>query len=184
MKHVLAGFAAALLLGAPALGEERVSINGAVPSAEACESAWRGADSPERAATVFVAALVTYEFDRETALDCMRRIVDEGYLSANGALSHDFDYLVEVGIARSAAIARSYIEGAAPENGYVLPEGPWTVRFERDARFDLGDGLYRVKVFTSGQPTTRPVTLRLDAEGHYRIHEASTLFVGVAAPAR
>lgn len=62
---------------------------------------------PERAATVFVAALVTYEFDEATARECMRTIVDDTYLNANGALSLDFDYLVDVGIDRHATIARS-----------------------------------------------------------------------------
>lgn len=56
------------------------------------------------------------------------------------------------------------------------------MRLTRDARDELGDDLYRIKVYTSGQPTTRPVTLRRTGEGLYRIYEASTLFVGVAAP--
>lgn len=183
MKHVLqAGLAAGALLTAPAHADESVVIPGAVPSGELCEQAWIEADTPERAATIFIAALVTYEFDEAVARDCMRRIVDANYLNANGDLSRDFEYLIDVGIARHAAIARSYIAGAEPEEGYVLPQGTWTVRFTRDARFDLGNGLYRVKVYTSGQPSTRPVTMRLDEDGRYRIHEASTLFVGVAAP--
>ena len=56
------------------------------------------------------------------------------------------------------------------------------VVFTRDARYDLGDEHYRVKVITSGQPSTRPITVRqVEGEG-FRINEASTLFVGVAAP--
>lgn len=177
----LAVLAAALMLTGAARADLTVTIPGAVPSGPACEQAWRQADTPERAATIFIAALVTYEFDEAVARDCMARIVDDGYLTANGELSTDFEYLIDVGIDRHAEIARSYIHGATPENGYRLPVGAWPVNFTRDRRYELGDGLYRIKVYTSGQPTSRPVTMRLTDDGHYRIHEASTLFVGVAA---
>ncbi len=161
--------------------DQTISLPGSIPSGDACETAWAGAQSPESAAVVFVAALITYQFDEAVARNCMSRIVDERYLS-NGKLSHDFEYLIDVGIARHTEIARSYVQGAVPENGYTLPAAPWSIRFTRDSRFDLGNNEYRVKVYTSGQPSSRPITLRRDESGHYRINEASTLFVGVAAP--
>ncbi|PWE18000.1 hypothetical protein DDZ18_05350 [Marinicauda salina] len=173
--------AAAISIGATAHAGQGIDIPGALPDGDTCERVWADAESPEMAAAVFVAALITYEFDEAVARDCMTRIVDDGYL-ANGELSRNFDYLIEVGVDRHAEIARSYVEGATPENGYALPEPPWTIRFERDRRFDLGGGEYRVKVVTSGQGTSRPVTLRRDDAGRYRIAEASTLFVGVHAP--
>ncbi len=161
--------------------DQTISLPGTLPSGEACETAWKEAQSPESAAVVFVAALITYQFDKEIARDCMTRIVDDRYLS-NGKLSHDVEYLIEVGIDRHPEIARSYVNGAKPENGYTMPEAPWAIHFTRDKRFDLGNHEYRVKVYTSGQPTSRPITMRRDEHGRYRINEASTLFVGVAAP--
>lgn len=182
MKSFWIALLAGVWLTGAAAGDEIVTLPGALPSGEACESAWSRAQGPEEAASIFIAALITYEFDEDSARDCLRRIVDIGYLDAHGELSRDFEYLIDVGIDRHAAIARSYVVGATPDNGYALPEEGWPVRFTRDARFDLGGGEYRVKVHTSGQPTSRPVTLRRDENGHYRINEASTLFVGVAAP--
>ncbi|PHR60344.1 MAG: hypothetical protein COA47_08075 [Robiginitomaculum sp.] len=161
--------------------DQTISLPGNLPSGEACETAWAKAQTPESAAVVFIAALITYQFDEAIARDCMIRIVDDRYLS-NGKLSHDLEYLIEVGIDRHAEIARSYVKGAVPGNGYAMPEAPWTIHFTRDNRFDLGNSQYRVKVYTSGQPTSRPMTMRRDDSGHYRINEASTLFVGVAAP--
>ncbi|MDQ7020169.1 MAG: hypothetical protein Q9M33_13530 [Robiginitomaculum sp.] len=181
MKRTTMLAAAFLAISATAQADQTMTIPGALPSAKACESAWAGAQSPEAAATVFIAALITYQHDKTIARNCMARIVDNNYLS-NGKLSHDLEYLIEVGIDRHAEIARSYVDGAVPDNGYSLPNGPWVIRFTRDQRFDLGKGQYRVKVYTSGQPSSRPITMRRDENGHYRINEASTLFVGVAAP--
>ena len=181
IRNITVAAIAALTAGAAAQADRGIDIPGTLPDAATCERAWANADAPETAAAIFVAALITYEFDETVARACMTRIVDDGYLT-NGELSRSFDYLIEVGIDRHSEIARSYVDGATPENGYALPEPPWTIRFERDRRFDLGDGEYRVKVVTSGQGTSRPVTLRRDDAGHYRIAEASTLFVGVHAP--
>ncbi|PHS26057.1 MAG: hypothetical protein COA84_06620 [Robiginitomaculum sp.] len=173
--------AAILGISASAQADQTMTIQGTLPSAKACERAWASAQSPEAAATVFIAALITYQFDQNIARDCMTQIVDSNYLS-NGKLSHDLEYLIDVGIDRHAEIARSYINGATPENGYNLPQKPWSLRFTRDKRYDLGNNQYRVKVYTSGQPSSRPITMRRDENGHYRINEASTLFVGIAAP--
>jgi Domain of unknown function (DUF6935) len=173
--------AACLSMASVAYAGQSIAIPGTLPSGTACEKAWIDAKTPEAAAVVFIAALITYQFDEDVARDCMTRIVDKNYLS-NGTLSRDFEYLIDVGIKRNAEIARSYVSGAVPENGYALPGKPWTIRFTRDKRYDLGDHLFRVKVYTSGQPTTRPITMRKDENGHYRINETSTLFVGVAAP--
>jgi len=183
MKYFLLHLAALafLLFAGGALANETIGLPGPLPNGEACESAWADADTPEGAAAVFVAALLTYETNEDVARDCMRRIVDDGYLS-NGVLSYDLNYLIDVGVDRSPEIARSYVSGAEPANGYTLPETPWQIVFTRDARFDLGNDQFRVKIITSGQPTSRPITLRRDEAGHYRVHEASTLFVGVAAP--
>lgn len=181
ISAICTGTLLSVYLTTNAMADQTIDLPGPLPSGDACEAAWAGAATPEGAAAVFVAALITYETDEDVARDCMRRIVDDGYLS-NGELSYDLNYLIDVGIDRSPEIARSYVSGAEPANGYALPEAPWQVVFTRDARFDLGNEQFRVKVITSGQPTSRPVTMRRDDAGHYRIHEASTLFVGVAAP--
>jgi len=170
-----------IFTGSAAIADTVIEIPGHLPDADTCETAWAGAGTPEGAAAVFVAALITYEVDEDLARDCMRRIVDDGYLS-NGDLSHDFNYLIDVGIERWPEIARSYVQGAEPSNGYALPEAPWQIVFTRDARYDLGGEQYRVKIVTSGQPSSRPITVRRDTDDLFRINEASTLFVGVAAP--
>ncbi|PHS28325.1 MAG: hypothetical protein COA85_03700 [Robiginitomaculum sp.] len=180
MKRTTILTAAIFGMSVSAHADQTMTIPGALPSANACESSWAGAQSPEAAATVFIAALITYQFDKAIARDCMTRIVDSSYLS-NGKLSYDLEYLIEVGIDRHSEIARSYVSGAIPDNGYTLPKKPWVIHFTRDKRFDLGNKQYRVKVYTSGQPSSRPITMRRDENGHYRINEASTLFVGVAA---
>lgn len=183
MKTALTGVAMAAMTTASTYAQDvTITIPGPLPDGEICESVWSEAESPEDAVVVFVAALLTYEFNEEASRDCMARIVDEGYLDSRGELSQSFEYLIEVGIERHPEIARSYVDGATPQNGYALPEeGGWDIVFTRDARFDLGNDEYRVKVYTSGQPTSRPVTVRRDEDGLMWIKEASTLFVGVFA---
>jgi hypothetical protein len=171
-----------LVNAAPVAANEDISLPGAPSTAAACIDAWQKAESPEAAAAVFVGAMLAHETDPETALGCFAGIVDDGYL-ANSELSYDFKYLIEVGIDRNPEIARSYVRGATPQNAYALPEAPWTLEFTRDDRYQIADDEFRVKILTSGQPTARPITLRLDGNGHYRVNEASTLFVGVFAPA-
>ena len=182
MRRLAVALSATLFVAPAVQAVDSVIIGGMVPDGEICEIVWAESGSPEEAAAVFIAALVTFQFDEAPARDCMTRIVDDGYLTG-GALSRAFIGLLDGALARQPEIARSYIEGAVAENGYALPgEPPWRIVFSRDRRFDLGDGLYRVNVATSGEPSDRSITLRRDGRGRYRIHEASALFSAVAAP--
>lgn len=175
---ILGAVIGAALCAPASAADTKIEIPGAAQSAEACVRANASAASPEEAAAVFVSALLAYETDQETARACFEALVDDNYLSGGG-LSEDFNYLIDVGIARHPEIARSYIKGATPQNGYSAGDPPWTLVFTRDARFKIASDVYRVKLRTSGQPTSRPISLRL-VDGRYRVNEASTLFVGVA----
>lgn len=124
MKTILASALATIGLSASALAEDvTITIPGPLPNADICEQVWSEAQAPEDAVVVFVAALLTYEFNAEVSRDCMERIVHDGYLNSNGELSRDFEYLMEVGLADDPQIPRSYVRGATPENGYALPDG-------------------------------------------------------------
>ena len=175
---VLVAYAA---VASPSAARQDIELPDYLPSVEACENAWSDAATPEEAASVFVAAMLTYEIDKDLAADCFERIVDESYLT-DAELSYDFNFLMDVGIGKSKDIARSYVSGATPENGYDIGKAPFVLKFIRDNRFQISNDEFRTKIVTSGQPTPRPITMRLASNGHYRITEASSLFVGVAAP--
>ena len=80
-------------------------------------------------------------------------------------------------------VPRSYFQGATPENGYQLPDPPYTMEFsDNPYSEDAGMGTYKVFVACSGADSDRPVTVS-QAEGIWRAIEWSTLIVGVREPA-
>ncbi|MEO1038059.1 MAG: hypothetical protein AAFX09_00815 [Pseudomonadota bacterium] len=177
-KALAGAMIAALCFSAVSAAADSVIIGGTVPDGHICEQVWADSGSPEEAAAVFIAALVTLETDPDAARDCIERIVDGRYLNG-GAINAELDrHLAR--LIMSPAIARSYLEFATPDTGYALPgEPPWRILFTRDRRFDLGDGFYQVRVQRSGASADREVRLRRDGQGRYRIYEASDLLVAV-----
>ena len=81
-------------------------------------------------------------------------------------------------------IARSYVEGATPQNGYTVPEGQgYTFRFSRNRLSQVSETEVRVFVATSGQSSPRPVSMKRQPDGIWKAEESSSLFVGVYLPA-
>jgi hypothetical protein len=78
-------------------------------------------------------------------------------------------------------IARSYLIGAAPDNGYQ-PAEPFGVRWQPHAQPSPSSDRVRVMLHSSGADTPRPVTLRKGSDGIWKVDEASSLFVGVRPP--
>jgi hypothetical protein len=81
-------------------------------------------------------------------------------------------------------LARSYVTGATPENGYALPAAPWTITIMRRADSDQPDGSVKLFVVSSGADTPRPIRLKKNDKGIWKIAEFSSLFVGVKNPAK
>jgi hypothetical protein len=82
---------------------------------------------------------------------------------------------------RKPYVARSYLLGATPANDYQ-PARPLRVTWQRHSQPQPAPGRIRVMLVSSGADRPRPVTLRQDGDGLWKVDEASSLFVGVRAP--
>jgi hypothetical protein len=79
-------------------------------------------------------------------------------------------------------IARSYVVGTRPDDGYALPAGALTVRVKQQ-RDSLAGDRAKLFVYSSGADTPRPVALARNDKGLWKATEWSSLEVGVRAPA-
>lgn len=143
------------------------------------------AGSARGGAAMFVAALILYGQDEQLGRECLTIAVDQGQLSDGGQgykgkqLSNRSLQGLKSSVGAKPYIARSYVEGATPDNGYALPKGPLTVRFSRE---DEADGQAKVFVYSSGADSPRPITLRVNDKGVWKAWEWSSLEVGVRPP--
>jgi hypothetical protein len=87
-------------------------------------------------------------------------------------------------LAPNTHVARSYVAGAVPGNGYAFDEGAIVVKFRPQAKMagSVASGERKVFVWSGGADTARPVTLRCNAKGFWKVAEFSSLTVGVRPP--
>jgi hypothetical protein len=81
-------------------------------------------------------------------------------------------------------IPRSYVNGATPENGYRLPDPPYT--FDISTNPYSGDpesGTLKLYVASSGAASPRPITVQRNNRGIWKAAEWSSILVGVQPPA-
>lgn len=168
--------------------EDRVHLGLLPPTLQDFEHLQKGAVTPERGATLLILAMLVFEDYPDEAekmviaaiTDNNLNITDDGTRSL---MPHMKDHLHKR-LAQDPNIARSYVEGATPQNRYALPQGQgYTFRFSRNRLSQVSDTEVRVFVATSGQSSPRPVSMRLQPDGIWKAEEASSLFVGVYLPA-
>ena len=139
------------------------------------------ATTPEGAAAVLVAALLTYVKRDPLAEQYLALLVGAGQLQSDSLRAVDRQRLKLQLIGRERTVY-SYVQGATPENGYQLPDPPYHLSFSRNP-YSGKDESGRVKVFIacSGASTARPMSLKKGVDGLWRAWEWSSLLGGVAS---
>lgn len=164
--------------------EDRVHLGFLPPTLQDFQHLQKGAVTPERGATLMILAMLVFEdYPAEAEKMVIEAITDDNLLiAADGTKSlmpHMKDHLYKR-LKLDPNIARSYVEGATPQNGYALPVGQgYTFRFSRNRLSQVSDTEVRVFVATSGQGTPRPISMKLQPSGVWKAEEGSSLFVGV-----
>ena len=164
--------------------EDRVHLGLLPPTLQDFQHLQKGATTPERGATMLILAMLVFEdYPDEAEKMVVEAITDDNLvIAADGTKSlmpHMKDHLYKR-LKLDPNIARSYVEGATPQNGYTLPQGAgYTFRFSRNRLSQVSDTEVRVFVATSGQGTSRPVSMKLQPDGIWKAEEGSSLFVGV-----
>lgn len=168
--------------------EDRVQLGLLPPTLQDFVHLQKGATTPERGVALLVVAMLVFE-DTPAAAEEMvvAAITDNNLLiTADGTktlMPHMKDHLHKR-LVLDPNIARSYVEGATPQNGYTLPEGQgYTFRFSRNRLSQVSEDEVRVFIATSGQSSPRPVFMKRQPDGIWKAEESSSLFVGVYLPA-
>jgi hypothetical protein len=149
----------------------------------------RVAGVPQGGAAMMAVALLMYIEDEELGRQCLAIAVDREKLS-EGPKGYDGwqlrasdIWLLHSQIKDKPYIARSYVKGAMPDNGYRLPESPYVFDFSDNPHSgDSETGMYKVFIASSGASSPRPVTVKRDDAGMWKAYEWSTLLVGVQEP--
>ena len=84
-------------------------------------------------------------------------------------------------------IARSYVAGTSPHTGYFLPldtTNSIVVIFRPQDKLvgSIESGEYKVFIWSTGADTARPIQLKRNAKGLWKVNEFSSLTVGIQAP--
>ena len=149
------------------------------------------ATTPQGGAAMMVVALLAYVEDQELGQQCLTVAVDRGRLSEGSKgykgwqLSNRDLQFLRGQLGGKEHLARSYIEGTGPDNGYCLPDPPYSVVCtDNQYSGDPASGSFKVFVNCSGAATPRPVTAKVNDKGIWKVSEWSSLLVGVEPPAK
>ncbi len=148
------------------------------------------ATAPEGGAVMMVVALMVYARDEQAGLQCLTVAVDQSRLM-DGPKGYKGRQLASNNLQRirlqihgKEYTPSSYVQGTSPQNGYQLPTPPYSFACSSNPYSgDASSGTYKVFIATSGAPTPRPVTVKVNDKGIWKASEWSSLIVGVKPPA-
>ncbi|MCR9143002.1 MAG: hypothetical protein NXI24_12180 [bacterium] len=144
------------------------------------------AGTPEGGAAIFILAMMKFVEDPEVGEKFMTIALDRGNLkkSAKGYKGYRPGNSLQYHLNRLRKLTHlpaSYVAGTSPQNGYAAA-APYRFEFSRNKYSEIKPTRIKVFVACSGASSPRPVTLRRNDRGVWKVAEASSLFVGVAAP--
>ncbi|MCE9572390.1 MAG: hypothetical protein K8W52_04475 [Deltaproteobacteria bacterium] len=140
-------------------------------------------------AALFALALVEYVADPVahepfvTVMLTMDHLVDDAAGYKGRRPHHTVLRNLRDRLVGKAHIARSYAQGTRFEDGYALP-GAIGIKVRVQANSALAPDRAKVFVHSTGADSPRPVTLHRNDKGLWKVHEWSSLEVGVHAPGR
>lgn len=148
------------------------------------------AQTPEGGAAAVVVALLVYAADEALGRQCLTIVVDQDELQdgSNGYQGKQLPaqrlQFVRSQLKGREYLPRSYIQGTTPQNGYALPEPPYRIVCSSNPYSgDRETGRYKVFVACSGADSPRPVTLKRNDKGIWKVTEWSSLIIGIKSPA-
>lgn len=147
------------------------------------------ANTPEGGAAIFLLAMMQYVNDPELGEQFLTIALARRNLNKSaGAGSYkgfrpgaSLQYHLKR-LQKLKHLPGSYVAGTGPDNGYAA-QAPYRFDFSRNKYSEKGPREVKVFVACTGASSPRPVTLKRNDRGVWKVHEASSLFVGVAAPA-
>ncbi len=147
------------------------------------------AGTPEGGASLFLVAMMVMKDDPEVGLQMMTVMLDRslvtsgktylGYSPASSVMFH-IDRITRE--SRWRYLPAAYVTGTSPADGYRCAP-PYIYQISRNAYSgEESSGTVKVFVKTYGV-MPRPVTMKINDKGIWKVAELSSLFVDVAPPA-
>lgn len=144
------------------------------------------ANTPEGGAAVFAMAMVLYTQNKELgnqaltiALDLSQ--VEEGNVYKGYQPPSSLNFHLG-NLSEKTYIARSYVQGTSPANGYSIPAGKVKFKTSRNPYSEQDNGDIKVFIQSTGADSPRPIALRKNDKGLWKAVNYNSLFVGVAYP--
>jgi len=146
----------------------------------------RLAQTPEGGAALFVVAMLKFVEDPQMGEQFLTIALDRSNLekSATGYKGHRPASSIQYHLKRMQSMAYlpgSYVKGTSSATGYEA-RAPYTFDFSRNRYSEIKPEEVKVFIACTGASSSRPITLRRNDQALWKVYEASSLFVGVAAP--
>lgn len=182
--------ALSICLNLPNLQAQDISIE-AIPTNmdQFLEIRAKLAQTPQGGAAVFILSMLLYEREPELGMQAFTIALDRHKLAKNNpgykgyVPDQTFQNNVKSYLAPRSYIARSYILGTSPEQGYQMGKPPYKMQFSSNAHSEQSDGSMRIFIKSSGADSPRPVTLKKNNRGIWKVSNYSSLFMGIRSPA-
>ncbi len=145
------------------------------------------ANSPEGGAAVFILAMMLYAKDKTLGMQALTIAMDRNNLREEMtgykgfALSRSYDYHLG-NFSKKPYWANAYIDGTSPDNGYALGSAPYTLQIGRNSSSEQANGVIKVFVKCSGADSPRPIALKANDKGIWKVSECSSMFLDMRAP--
>ena len=145
------------------------------------------ATTPEGGATIFILAFMTYVENNDLGLQFFTISLDRKNLSPGNIYKgyqpgYSLRYhLQRMRNPRYKYMPFSYIQGTSAQNGYKT-NPPYRFRYLRNKYSDKGNDTMRILIYCTGAASPRPITLKKNNRGIWKVVEASTIFVGMVPP--
>lgn len=146
--------------------------------------------TPEGGAALFVLALNAYVKDTAFGEACVTMMLANDPLLLEKAdpgawkgfqPSKNSEFLLKQ-LLRYAGIARSFVCGTKIADDYALPPLPWTLRVARNKYSALENGDLKVFVYSSGADSRRPLAMRKNDQGVWKVAGFSSLPMPIKTP--
>jgi hypothetical protein len=144
------------------------------------------ASTPQGGVATAIVALLLYAEDKALGRQCLTIALDRSCL-VEGPDGYKGRRLRKVDLQRldlqlqsQPYLPRAYLYGTSPRKGYTLPDPPYTVICSDNPYSGAPENdTFKVFVATSGAASPRPVTLKRNDRGIWKVYEWSSLIVGV-----
>eukprot|EP01095_Lingulamoeba_sp_RSL-Kostka_P007053 TRINITY_DN2225_c0_g1_i1.p1 TRINITY_DN2225_c0_g1~~TRINITY_DN2225_c0_g1_i1.p1 ORF type:complete len:182 (-),score=63.08 TRINITY_DN2225_c0_g1_i1:175-720(-) len=150
---------------------------------EVAQDFWGGA-------AVFISALLTLESNEELGWQCIIISLDNSFLQKNPSSKNqykgweikkmDFSRIKERFLSKPY-LARSYVKGTSPEGGYEI-SNELIVSLKKQPIDNEVNSIQKLFVFSTGADSPRPMKLKKNNKGLYKVSEFSSISTGCRPP--